>query len=165
MSWVSFLRVWLLFCGATKGTPNQTIGKTGLLWYNLLRRVYPVRLFSKKNLCNQKAFYERIPSQPSQIQIEQREMGVSLWYSVLIAQFLSISIYQNRPSFKRKKISPYNQIRKIHIHEGVRLESTFYYKSRVERRLTTQFEGDTPCCLYEDFPSLLLLFEIGPGRV
>jgi len=47
----------------------------------------------------------------------------------------------------------------------VRLESTFYYKSRVERRLTTQFEGDTPCCLYEDFPSLLLLFEIGPGRV
>jgi len=45
--------------GATKDTANQTIGKTGLLWYNLLGRVYPVRLFSKSSAI---AFYERIPS-------------------------------------------------------------------------------------------------------
>lgn len=61
MSWVSFLRVYSL-SGATKDTPNQTIGKTGLLWYNLLRRVYPERLFSKSSAIKKHSMNEFLHS-------------------------------------------------------------------------------------------------------
>lgn len=104
-------------------------------------------------------------------------MGVRLWYEVMMTSFLSISIWNNGSSVKRRKIRPVFRTRfgkqtfsypSMTYWKKRRWGEFRLQKSRVERRLTTQFEGDTPCSLYEDFPSLLLFVvwnRTGPGRI